>query len=370
MTTHEVPTTNETQTTPGWLEVLDEHNYLRRVLAQQEKVHIVARQHKIFLATATSQSMMPIIFGAVFIALALLGPSTVYTWSNMPAILLQYVQQPAWALGQTAIGGILFIGGVCWMVWQFLNWQHRQYVVTDRRVLHIYGVLSKQCIDSSLIQVNDCKISQSWVGLQLDYGDITVFTASEMAVNLLPCMQEPLQFRHAIDAARQALPLTHGKMHHTAPPPTTTEQVVTHTPVHPTIQALEQIQALSQNGMIGDIEQALALWNVVAPGGIQLPHQFSLNHQQAMQQSNTPANCTSPMQLTGVGYLAAHTWVFWICHECARTIATVEGMPHPLNILWTEQPAIKRFPEPPSDQAVALPIAGAGVDATASDLAD
>src|SRR5262245_55354244 len=63
----------------------------------------------------------------------------------------------------------------------WVRWRMHEIVVTDRRVIRISGILSKEVIDYSLDAITDLRLRQSWLGRILDYGDVDVLTASEAA---------------------------------------------------------------------------------------------------------------------------------------------------------------------------------------------
>src|SRR5215213_6812884 len=91
------------------------------------------------------------------------------------------------------------------MVRVFLVWYNRQYIVTNRRVIQISGLFSKDVVDSSLEKVNDVKMSQSFFGRLFDYGDIEILTASEVGANVFRSIGEPVRFKTAMLNAKERL---------------------------------------------------------------------------------------------------------------------------------------------------------------------
>src|SRR5688500_19639419 len=81
------------------------------------------------------------------------------------------------------IGYILVLVPLAGMIRDILIWSNRQYIVTNRRVIQVTGVLSKEVLDTSLEKVTDVKMTQSFLGRMFDYGDIEILTASELGVN-------------------------------------------------------------------------------------------------------------------------------------------------------------------------------------------
>jgi uncharacterized membrane protein YdbT with pleckstrin-like domain len=86
-----------------------------------------------------------------------------------------------------------------------LDWMNRQYIVSNRRVIQISGILNKNVTDSSLEKVTDVKMEQSAFGRLFDYGDIEILTASEFGVNLFRRIEEPIRFKTAMLNAKENL---------------------------------------------------------------------------------------------------------------------------------------------------------------------
>src|SRR5215213_3882500 len=91
------------------------------------------------------------------------------------------------------------------MVRVFLVWYNRQYVVTNRRVIQISGLFSKDVVDSSLEKVNDVKMNQTFFGRLFDYGDIEILTASEVGANVFKRIGDPVKFKTAMLNAKEQL---------------------------------------------------------------------------------------------------------------------------------------------------------------------
>ncbi|HVY34591.1 MAG TPA: PH domain-containing protein, partial [Caulobacteraceae bacterium] len=78
-------------------------------------------------------------------------------------------------------------------------------VVTNRRVIQLSGVFTKEVIDSALDKVTDVRTEQSLLGRMFNYGDVEVLTASETGKNLFRMIAEPLAFKRAMLDAQHAL---------------------------------------------------------------------------------------------------------------------------------------------------------------------
>ena len=52
----------------------------------------------------------------------------------------------------------------------FLRWRHEHYIITDHRVIQVYGLLGKHSIDSSLNMINDQRSTVSVQGWGESFG--------------------------------------------------------------------------------------------------------------------------------------------------------------------------------------------------------
>ena len=92
----------------------------------------------------------------------------------------------------------LFIGGIAVAVWTALRYINQEYVLTNRRVIQVEGVLNRNSTDSSLEKINDAVLTQSIFGRMFDYGDLTVLTASEAGIDKMHMLRKPIAFKKAM----------------------------------------------------------------------------------------------------------------------------------------------------------------------------
>lgn len=155
--------------------------YLQGLMGQNEKIVLVTRQHSFVLF---SNILLEIILTLVLIV-GVIAATTLYPLA--------------------AIGFVIVLVPLGGMVRDILVWYNREYIVTNRRVIQISGVLSKNVVDSSLEKVNDVKMSQSFFGRVFDYGDVEIMTASEIGVNLFKRIGDPVRFKTAMLNAKEKL---------------------------------------------------------------------------------------------------------------------------------------------------------------------
>ncbi|MBN1148430.1 MAG: PH domain-containing protein [Anaerolineales bacterium] len=161
-------------------------SYLDSLLGERERIVLVARQHWFIL------------FSSIFLELALI---LVFLAATVSAAIFF----PPYALIIVAIGFALLLLPIATMTRDILNYTNRQYIVTNRRVMQISGVFNKNAQDSSLEKVNDVVMKQSAWGRMFDYGDIEILTASELGVNLLKQIEDPIHFKTAMLNAKEHL---------------------------------------------------------------------------------------------------------------------------------------------------------------------
>ena len=160
------------------------NGYLKNLLAENEEVLLVTRQHWIVLVgEILSESILSV-------ALAILITLIWLMWLPNPLVPLGY---------------LLLLLPLASLLRDVLVWSNRQYIVTNRRVIQISGVINKDVTDSSLEKVNDVKLEQSFWGRLLDFGNIEILTASELGVNRFSHLGRPIHFKKAMLNAKEQM---------------------------------------------------------------------------------------------------------------------------------------------------------------------
>ncbi len=156
--------------------------YVEGLLGENEQIVVKTRQHMLVLATSFISNLVLVLFilFVAALAMAMAGP--------LAALLLVLLLYP----------GFSFLR-------KFLEWWNEEYMVTNRRVIQVEGVINKHVIDSSLEKVNDVVLDQSYLGRLLNYGDIEIMTASEIGVNKLHNIGRPVRFKTEMLNQKQAL---------------------------------------------------------------------------------------------------------------------------------------------------------------------
>lgn len=156
-------------------------NYLESLLGESEQIILETHQHWFVL------------FSRIFVELFLI------------AVLLVGIFAAGTVYPQASYGLILLVAPLAGILHDVLVWRNKAYVVTNRRVLQISGVFSKDVVDSSLEKVTDVRLHQSFLGRIFDYGDVEILTASEVGNNLFRRIASPVKFKTSMLNAKENL---------------------------------------------------------------------------------------------------------------------------------------------------------------------
>jgi uncharacterized membrane protein YdbT with pleckstrin-like domain len=151
------------------------------MLGENERIVLVARQHWFVL------------FSAILLEI-------IVTLVVVVAIFVATIQFPL-----AAFAFLLVFVPLLSMLHDIIAWKNRQYIVTNRRVIQIMGIINKSVVDSSLEKVNDVKMTQSFFGRIFDFGDVEIMTASELGVNLFRRIGDPVKFKTAMLNSKENL---------------------------------------------------------------------------------------------------------------------------------------------------------------------
>jgi hypothetical protein len=100
------------------------------------------------------------------------------------------------------VGAVAFLGGLAFLVWATLRYLNQEYVLTNRRVIEVQGVVNKRSTDSSLEKINDAILTQSIFGRMFGFGDLEVLTASEAGIERFQMIVNPIDFKKAMMDAK------------------------------------------------------------------------------------------------------------------------------------------------------------------------
>jgi len=171
--------------------------YADTLLAHGEIVALRSRQH--WLAPL-AESRYPILIFVAAIVIFVINSGLTGTIHDL--------------LGYVALAGVIV--GVVWTAFVFWRWSAQDYIVTNRRVLKVEGILNKHSADSSLEKVNDAVLDQSVIGRMFGYGDLDILTANEDSVDRYKMLHDAPGFKKTMLDQKNNLDMD---MRHVPSPP-------------------------------------------------------------------------------------------------------------------------------------------------------
>lgn len=161
--------------------------YLNSLLGTNEEILLECRQHwfvfvrNIFVEGIAIVSIVALVTFIKFI----LVPGPEYSW-----VWFCY---------------LLIIFPIISLILDFFQWWNRKYIITDFRVIQISGIINKDVIDSALEKINDLKLTQSFFGRIFNFGTVEILTASEIGINMIRTLGNPIRFKTTMLNAKEAM---------------------------------------------------------------------------------------------------------------------------------------------------------------------
>jgi Bacterial PH domain/Short C-terminal domain len=162
--------------------------YAESLLSDGEVILRRERQHWLALILDARNAL-----ALWLIALVMLGAIVIFNVTGGARDILAYV-----ALGALVLGLLLF-------AWRWWQWRTEEYLVTNIRLLKVSGIINKESGDSSLEKINDVVLFENLLGRMLDYGDLDILTAAEVAVDRYRMLKHAKAFKIDMLNAKHAL---------------------------------------------------------------------------------------------------------------------------------------------------------------------
>ena len=176
--------------------------YADSLLTEGETVVYRSRQHWLSLLIRSRNGVAVFIVGLVLLLLIAVFNITDTNLRNIVSLV---------ALALIVVGIAVFI-------FRWWQWSNQDYVITNRRLLKVTGILNKHSADSSLEKINDAILDQPMLGRMLNYGDLTILTAAEESVDRYHLLNNPKDFKKIMLSQKHDLEM--GFMYPAAMPPT------------------------------------------------------------------------------------------------------------------------------------------------------
>ena len=119
-------------------------------------------------------------------------------------------------LGWVVLGLVIFI--VVSAVFHYIHWTNLIYLLTNRRVIQVNGVMNKQALDTSLEKINDAVLTESIFGRALGFGDLEILTSSDYGIAKMHMLIDAAGFKRAMADAKHDLELQVSTGHIPSPP--------------------------------------------------------------------------------------------------------------------------------------------------------
>ncbi|HEU0242492.1 MAG TPA: PH domain-containing protein [Candidatus Limnocylindrales bacterium] len=163
-------------------------NYAESLLASGERVLRRAHQHWFVFIANARYAVLALVGAAVLTFLSV--------WFGINGVLWQ-------VLGVLTL--VLFVYGVAAFLWGILRYRNEEYLITNRRLIHVEGVINKKTTDSALEKINDAVLTESLFGRMFGFGDLDVLTASEQGIERLRMLRDAKDFKKAMIEAKHEL---------------------------------------------------------------------------------------------------------------------------------------------------------------------
>ena len=156
-------------------------SYADSLMSTGEQIRLRERQHWFVLIWAGRYAILAVVGGLILVFLAnALDPNGVSgTIRSIAGVIF----------------AILLIVGIANFIWVALTFRANEYVLTNRRVMQVGGVVNKHSSDSSLEKINDAALTQSIFGRVFNFGDLDVLTASDAGIERFKMIQHPIHFK-------------------------------------------------------------------------------------------------------------------------------------------------------------------------------
>lgn len=150
--------------------------YADKLLSEGEEIVVRSRQHWLALLLSARYPLLLFVGSLVLLFLSQYVSGTVHD-----------------VVGYAVIAGIVI--SLLWFAQAWLTWSSEDYIVTNRRVIKVDGIINKRSADSSLEKINDAVLEQNLFGRMFNYGDLDILTAADVAVDRYRMLNRAPEFK-------------------------------------------------------------------------------------------------------------------------------------------------------------------------------
>lgn len=182
--------------------------YADGLLSSGEVVLRRARQHWLALLGDSRRAVLLWVLGILaLIAYGVLGPQN----RTLEMIL-------------GILAAVLLVLGVLFFAKEYWEWWAQDYLITNRRILKVEGLMNKRSADSSLEKINDAVLKQDIFGRMFGYGDLDILTAADTAIDRYRMLADAPGFKRQMLDAKHQLEMEYSYRTPPSPPFRATEQ--------------------------------------------------------------------------------------------------------------------------------------------------
>jgi uncharacterized membrane protein YdbT with pleckstrin-like domain len=118
------------------------------------------------------------------------------------ALIRSYTGSTPPPAGAIFIFGLLLLVAIALLTWPFIVRGSTELVITDKRLISKYGVISTHSIEIRFGKIETVRVTQGLVGKILSYGDIMV-TGTGSTFDPFRDIANPMAFRAALNQAME-----------------------------------------------------------------------------------------------------------------------------------------------------------------------
>ncbi|MGZ6269589.1 MAG: PH domain-containing protein [Candidatus Limnocylindrales bacterium] len=152
--------------------------YADTLLADGERVALRSRQHWLATVLDARYPWLLVLFGVLLLVL-----QAIARFEGAVSTILGWVTAAVW------------IVGLAWLAKVYWNWWAQDYLVTNRRVIKVEGILNKRSADSSLEKINDAVLEQNLFGRIFGYGDLDILTGQDITIDKYRMLDQAPTFK-------------------------------------------------------------------------------------------------------------------------------------------------------------------------------
>ncbi|MDI6099843.1 PH domain-containing protein [Actinoplanes sp. NEAU-A12] len=81
--------------------------------------------------------------------------------------------------GLVTVAVLIWLGVISWVAWEVFDWYFDRFILTNKRVMVVNGIITRKVAMMPLLRVTDMKYEQSALGRMLSYGTFVLESAGQ-----------------------------------------------------------------------------------------------------------------------------------------------------------------------------------------------